>query len=393
MIQPERDMHGKGEARTAKQWAGHTASRETSQQSTTAGSSSVGSASEENASGYNGPYVGDSGDLLDQHVAYFLKHNPQIQQTRRVERKRPGKYEINRREVLVEWQYATLPGEQGFLVVVDGPLRQPFSDYMKMTDANAEYDCESLGNPASLQAIPMEMRMTFGEDQVGYGRLDAMKLAKEQANFREQAASYVQQGHSVPDELMKKYEKKIEQKIGSKRRVQSQTQSPLKGGPAGQAGSGGQPASPPAAPAPVHGHPQPVQAGHGHEHHGAATPLPPPPVFNVVGSAKPSPQAPGTPYTPAAWNHFQPQPATPQPYPQIAPQTYQQPAALRGVSQDGGVAPQWQGSPQWQAQTSSTPRRASGPAQFLAPSQSLSRGRTPSVPAGARHRQGTWAPA
>merc|ERR1712136_252163 len=243
----------------------------------------------------------------------------------------------------------------------DGPLRQPFSDYMKMTDANAEYDCESLGNPASLQAIPMEMRMTFGEDQVGYGRLDAMKLAKEQANFREQAASYVQQGHSVPDELMKKYEKKIEQKIGSKRRVQSQTQSPLKGRPAGQAGSGGQPASPP--------------------------------VFNVVGSAKPSPQAPGTPYTPAAWNHFQPQPATPQPYPQIAPQTYQQPAALRGVSQDGGVAPQWQGSPQWPAQTSSTPRRASGPAQFLAPSQSLSRGRTPSVPAGARHRQGTWAPA
>eukprot|EP00971_Amphidinium_carterae_P314338 6247973-Amphidinium_carterae.1 len=39
----------------------------------------------------------------------------------------------------------------------DGPLRQPFADYMKMTETNAEYDVHSLNQQAALHMIPQEI--------------------------------------------------------------------------------------------------------------------------------------------------------------------------------------------------------------------------------------------
>merc|ERR1719356_569374 len=76
-------------------------------------------------------YVGDPNDLLDQHVAYQLKKNPEAQKRIKVARKSPGVYDLNGHEIQVEWKYADQPGEMGHLVCVDGPLRQPFSDYIQ----------------------------------------------------------------------------------------------------------------------------------------------------------------------------------------------------------------------------------------------------------------------
>merc|ERR1719436_1622178 len=46
-----------------------------------------------------------------------------------------------------------------------------------------------------------------------YSRLEAMKVAKEQALVREKAANYVKDGREVPQDLMMKYKKTIQQKL------------------------------------------------------------------------------------------------------------------------------------------------------------------------------------
>lgn len=165
------------------------------------------------------PYVADKEDLLDQHVAYYLRHHPDVHRKNALVRKRPGVYELNNREVLVEWQYATEPGGQGHLVVLDGPLRQPFAHYMEMNETSAEYDTNSLQTKSALHMIPKEKRMSFGDQNKVYTRLEAMKVAKEQALVRETAADYVKSGKDVPGELMTKYKKTIAQKLGPNRRT------------------------------------------------------------------------------------------------------------------------------------------------------------------------------
>jgi len=65
-----------------------------------------------------------------------------------------------------------------------------------------------------------------------YSRLEAMKVAKEQALVREKAAEYARGGMLVPqDELMNKYNKTISQKLGEKR----QRAAPREQAPAEQA--------------------------------------------------------------------------------------------------------------------------------------------------------------
>uniref|UniRef100_A0A6T8X8C1 Uncharacterized protein n=1 Tax=Noctiluca scintillans TaxID=2966 RepID=A0A6T8X8C1_NOCSC len=166
-------------------------------------------------------YVPDMDDLLDQHVAYHLKHHPEVS-PHRITRKAAGLYDCDGREIVVEWQYATQPGGHGTLVVQDGPLRQPFADYMAMTEKNAEWhDPEMPVNPSYLHRTPMERRLTFGDIENCCNRLDAMKIAKEQANFREQAADLVTQGREVPPELMQQYERRLDQKLGKSKNRQS----------------------------------------------------------------------------------------------------------------------------------------------------------------------------
>eukprot|EP00927_Polykrikos_kofoidii_P024797 TRINITY_DN22450_c0_g1_i1.p1 TRINITY_DN22450_c0_g1~~TRINITY_DN22450_c0_g1_i1.p1 ORF type:complete len:747 (-),score=114.10 TRINITY_DN22450_c0_g1_i1:221-2461(-) len=182
------------------------------QQSTTFG----GSNAESNSDGRKqskDEYCADSEDLLDQHVAYYLRHNPDVHTRVQTVRKSPGVYVVNGREIFVEWQSATTPGGQGFLVAVDGPLRQPFAHYMKMSEADAEYDSHGI-RTAPLHTIPKEKRLTFGDQGNVYTRLDAMKVAKAQAQYRERAADFVHQGQQVPVDIMQKYEKTLQQKLG-----------------------------------------------------------------------------------------------------------------------------------------------------------------------------------
>lgn len=157
-------------------------------------------------------YVSDPDDLLDQHVAYYFRHHPEVYKKHQIVRKRPGVYELNGREIAVEWQYGLLPGEQGFLVALDGPLRQPFADYMGQSEANAEYVSQGLSVNA-LHAVPLPSRMTFDDANRAYTRLEAMKVAKEQAIVREKAAEYSQMGMPPPNDLRMQYEKNITRKL------------------------------------------------------------------------------------------------------------------------------------------------------------------------------------
>lgn len=158
-------------------------------------------------------YRGDKDDLLDQHVAYFIRKHPQVCEKHSIQKKSVGVYQLDGREVQIEWQYATEPGGQGFLVVVDGPLRQPFSDYMMDTDLNAQYEGQDIGK-SNLHMISRQQRLSFNDTHKVYSRLEAMKVAKEQALVREKAATYVKDGRDVPHELFTKYKKNLKIKLG-----------------------------------------------------------------------------------------------------------------------------------------------------------------------------------
>lgn len=171
-------------------------------------------------------YDADPEDLLDQHVAYYLRHHKDVAAQHSVNRLCPGVYAIDDREVRVEWQHALEPGGQGFLVVVDGPLRQPFADYMEHSENNAEYDVQGIGVDTSLHSIPREKRMSFHDTHKVYSRLEAMKVAKEQALVRERAADYTKDGREVPRELLSKYKKQIALKLdqsGQRRKGERRT--------------------------------------------------------------------------------------------------------------------------------------------------------------------------
>jgi len=155
----------------------------------------------------------DVEDLLDQHVQWFLRHHPRDADRHDVVRLEQGVYEIDGHQVEMEWQYNAVPGQPGHLVVVDGPLRQPFADYLVMNEANAEYDTQPIEKTSSLHHVPKERRMTFDDTHKKYTRLEAMKVAKEQATLREKAADYTRDGKQVPDELVRKYNKALRQKL------------------------------------------------------------------------------------------------------------------------------------------------------------------------------------
>lgn len=210
--------------------------------------------------------------LMDQHVAYFLRKHPEVQMRHQIEKLRPAVYSVNGREIHVDWYYPENPEEQGYLVALDGPLRQPFADYMEETEANVEFDDKCLGR-SSLQQIPKGKRLSFGDSHKAYGRLEAMKVAKEQALVREMAADYVRDGVEVPQrELMLKYKKVISQKLGGRQR-RSAPEPPQAEVPAPT------PAAP--APPPVAQRPSPVEQ--------VALPAPPPPVQQVASQEKPVP--------------------------------------------------------------------------------------------------------
>eukprot|EP00435_Cladocopium_sp_Y103_P058847 s1574_g20.t2 len=224
-------------------------------------------------------YRADPEDLIDQHVAYFLRKNPEVKGRHKIERARPNTYLLDNREVQIEWQYATEPGGQGFLVVVDGPLRQPFSDYMRDTEENATYDGLDIVQ-SNLHGIRRDLRMSFNDSMKVYNRLEAMKVAKEQALFREKAAALTKEGLEVPqEELEEKYKKIIDMKLGHGRAkgIRPRNEEPPP--------SPEPPSTQPPSPQPVAHHPPAPAAAPA-----AAMPAPPPPY--VAPPASPAPHTP-----------------------------------------------------------------------------------------------------
>lgn len=261
-----------------------------------------------------GKYPVDKEDLIDQHVAYYLRHHPEVHSRHSLQRKRPGVYELDGREVAIEWQYSHEPGGQGHLAVIDGPLRQPFSDYMENTEMNAEYDTNTIEKRSALHMIPREKRMSFNDANKVYTRLEAMKVAKEQAVIREEHSGYVNDGkYFYPDDLMAKYNKTIRQKLGGGQ--QRQRPHPPGGPPAAdqQQGAppappvqGAPPAAPPApppapAPAPAAEAQLPPPAPTGMNPPGPSI-LTPPNLFGTAQAPWPSLGAPGQAQQAGGWN-------------------------------------------------------------------------------------------
>lgn len=165
-------------------------------------------------------------DLIHQHVLYFLRQNQRTASLHTVQRLSRGFYDIDGHQVDVEWQHHQELGQPGHLVVVDGPLRQPFADYLERSEANAEYDTHTIAKTSALHHVPKERRMTFDDTHKKYSRLEAMKVAKEQANIREKAADYTKEGRQVPDDLVRKYNKALRQKLRGHRIGDSAREAP-----------------------------------------------------------------------------------------------------------------------------------------------------------------------
>jgi len=154
-------------------------------------------------------------DPIQREVENYLKAYPQFKKA--IKQLGDGEYKINGNNVKVGFCRG------GFLVVHDGPLRQPFTDYVEQKDVNQQYHHQGLKS-SSLSSVPKETRISFGDEGNRYSRLDAMKVAKEQALYREKAASYLSEGQSVPSDLREKYEKTISNKLGNNSRWSAKAQ-------------------------------------------------------------------------------------------------------------------------------------------------------------------------
>lgn len=154
--------------------------------------------------------MSDAKLIHEQVQAYFAAH-PTVASYTQIRRTGDGEYLIDGRDVKVGFC------REGYLVVHDGPLRQPFTDYVEKKESTAVYHSQGLKS-STLNNLPKETRISFGDEGNRYSRLDAMKVAKEQAIFREKAANYTNDGQQVPNELRQKYDKTLEIKLGQRRR-------------------------------------------------------------------------------------------------------------------------------------------------------------------------------
>jgi len=153
-------------------------------------------------------YVADKNDLLDMHVAHYFKTNPDVWQKTACEKQQNGRYLINCRNVTVEWFFAEADSDNGYLIVKDGPLVQPFCNYVDGSADNEEYEFREGMERPRISQIPKEGRISFSDKDMVYTRLEAMRVAKEQAKIRDQAADrFKKTGDFVNnDEYVKKYQ-------------------------------------------------------------------------------------------------------------------------------------------------------------------------------------------
>jgi len=167
-----------------------------------------------------GPYHPRVEDPIDVDLANYFAENPQAYSMNRgLARISPGHYLLFGREIILERS-----ADKGRLVVRDGPLTQNLADYLVNKDATAEYSGSIFQCKNALQTIPQNARMTFCDSGAGYSRIEAMKVAKEQACTREKAATMMKHGSFDHSDLQGRYQKTIDMKLG-KNRTPDKTQS------------------------------------------------------------------------------------------------------------------------------------------------------------------------
>jgi hypothetical protein len=161
-----------------------------------------------------GPYQARAEDPIDVAVADFFREHPQAYSMNRgFTRICPGRYLSNGREIVVEKAVGRFGDQQ--LKVRDGPLTQNLGDYLTNQDSTEQYSGSVFQVKNALHSIPQDCRMTFHDTGAGYSRVEAMKVAKEQAATRENVAQQLQKGQSIsPGEIQGKYEKMLEKKLG-----------------------------------------------------------------------------------------------------------------------------------------------------------------------------------
>jgi len=151
-------------------------------------------------------------DSMNQHLQSFLSVNPHVQRRHNFFRRPEGTFQLDGERVQLEWQ-APQDGNPGELMVVegsDGSMRTSLLDYIQHVEALA-----TTSNPLSREKAPFprDKLISFNDGHEAYSRLDAMKVAKEQALVREKVAGYLQAGKALPDDLMDKYRKSLRKKL------------------------------------------------------------------------------------------------------------------------------------------------------------------------------------
>lgn len=151
-------------------------------------------------------YVAESSsvdDTVELEIKELCKSCPEIQENITILRIGPGRYLINDREVSIDVvtmeftvasEHETPPSVVGAdLIVRDGPLSQPFLDYVFNTGRNEDFEIprgelEQRSAPLMRVAERLEIRYDEGVPYAPFDRVGAMNLARHEAWMRDDDA-------------------------------------------------------------------------------------------------------------------------------------------------------------------------------------------------------------
>eukprot|EP01066_Platyproteum_vivax_P012025 Platyproteum_vivax@DN5453_c0_g1_i1.p1 len=136
-----------------------------------------------------GAYQPIQHDRIDVEIAKYLQKHPNVHEAISIKRLKLGEYMIDSRTVKLQmrpWGKESKP----ILVVADGPMKQPFEDYITGSPENEVW--EGVETSLAVHALPQHARLTFKAmpppQQRPPDRLLAMRTAKKEAILREENA-------------------------------------------------------------------------------------------------------------------------------------------------------------------------------------------------------------
>lgn len=176
-----------------------------------------------------------SRDIIDREIRQICERRPEILEDNTIIRKSQGRYRINGREVSISlvtretkeeenWDSAlpskcpssnmievieeinalepAMAADPNDLIVRDGPLTQPFMDYVFDTGLNETYAIEACHSDGDVTSVPLASDMKGGKLKVEPGdRLEAMSLAWNALETRDAELSLEADGDSEFGEL------------------------------------------------------------------------------------------------------------------------------------------------------------------------------------------------